>query len=312
MLIEEQPRTARPGIGRDVLRRLKAVILLAGSLRNNELARATRRSILDLPLDHRTTLLDQWRGEGRGLRQHYGHERLPMRILVNAGTPLPQVGDNDNGEDVEALHDPTPLRGTGGLLHDVAADYEDDDWIFVAAAHQALTAPLSRIFDRLLSSRGQVRLLGCRDGTPCSFMLIQCAALRGIKPIGFQDLKEQALPTIARDHDVFVTPMRQPPSYPIRDREGYLAAVQWKLAEGESRAALRDPFAEDTRTQFALISDQAAVAPSATVYNSVILPGARVENDAVVLRSIVCARAVVRARQEVIDGIVTNGTPTSA
>ena len=89
--------------------------------------------------------------------------------------------------------DLSEYRGTGGVLRDLTAEYDDDDLILVANAAQVLLEPLPIIAAELYGKKADVAVVAHEDGTPSGLMLIRCKALRQIAATGFVDMKGQAL-----------------------------------------------------------------------------------------------------------------------
>ena len=70
--------------------------------------------------------------------------------------------------------DLSEYRGTGGVLRDLAADYDDDDLILVCNAAQILLDPLAAIATALDRKIGDVTLVSHNDGTPSGVQLVAC------------------------------------------------------------------------------------------------------------------------------------------
>src|SRR5690606_14333323 len=164
-----------------------------------------------------------------------------------------------------------------------------------ANAAQILIEPLAVIARALAHKGADVAVIAHEDGTPSGVMLIRVKALRGISPVGYVDMKEQALPRIALEHTVRAVRCRQPTAAAVRSREGYLAGLRQYHAKmaGQPRGSDPDPLAETFGNRFAVIEPGAIVHPEAFIYDSVILTGARVDAGAVVVRSIVSEGAHV-------------------
>ena len=64
--------------------------------------------------------------------------------MVNHNAPEPISADAGHYGSFRVERDLSDYRGTGGVLHDLAADYDDDDLILVANAAQVLLDPLHR------------------------------------------------------------------------------------------------------------------------------------------------------------------------
>src|SRR5260221_13301497 len=119
-------------------------------------------------------------------------------------------------------------------------------------------------------------------------MLIRCRALRKVSQRGYVDMKEQALPAIAKDFKVNHVYQTTAAGLPIRTLEEYVAALQRRYRLSLGKPMPNDPFAEDRRPTFAIVEKGAEIHRDARVHDSVILKGAVVEDGAMVVRSIVC------------------------
>jgi mannose-1-phosphate guanylyltransferase len=288
------------------LRRLRSVVLLAGAVRPMPLASATGRSILDLPLDgDGRTILRQWIEHTGALARVAGLPNLPIRAMVNGNSPDP-IGAVAASHLVRVERDFGEFRGTGGLLRDLARDYEDDDVILVANAFQLLIDPLADVARAMGRLGGEVGLVAHQDGTPSGVMLVTCKALRLISEAGYVDMKEQALPQIASRYDVTVLHRRRPTGLPVRTLSDYVTALRtYHRRRGGRPAITTDPLAEDWRPTFSIVEEGAVVDPLASVNDSVVLRGGRVEAGAVVVRSVVCPRGVVRREDTAVDQFIT-------
>jgi hypothetical protein len=301
-----------------MLRNVKAVVLLGGSVRQSRLMAATERSVLDLPLEDGRSILWHWQDEARRLRRMVGISELPVRVMVDHASPEPISPADADGVSVLVERDLSAYRGTGGVLRDLSAEYDDDDVLVVANAAQALLAPLADLAGALAESDGDVSLVSHADGTPSGLMLIRCRALRGVAQRGYVDMKEQALPAIAKDFKVnHLYQTGGASGLPIRTVEEYIAALQRRHRLGLGQAPTPasammpaetacDPFAEDCRPTFAIAELGALIDPEARVHDSVVLKGAVVEAGALVVRSIVCPGGTLSAGETAIDRLVMN------
>jgi hypothetical protein len=230
---------------------------------------------------------------------------LPVRLLLDSHAVEPRSASRER---FSLERDASEYRGTGGLLAAIAVDYEDDDLILVGNAAQLLMDPLAAIFKALRRTGGVVSMASHRDGTPSGMMLVTCRSLRLIPPVGFVDMKEQALPIIADRFDVRVLQCRRPTGLPLRSLSDYVAALRaFHAPLGRPMAA--DPLAEEWKSMFAIVEPGAAVAPSARLYDSVVLAGGSVEGGAVVVRSLVTGSGVVRKDRKAVDQYVTVEAP---
>jgi hypothetical protein len=292
------------------LNRLRAVILLGGSVRPIELTTAAGRSVLDLPLDESGSIFNHWLAQAADLAQHARLESLPVRVMVNQHTGELRSAHQRYYGTYTIERDLSEYRGTGGLLRDLAEDYEDDDLVLVANAAQVLLDPLAAIATALDRKQGAVSLIAHQDGTPSNVQLVRCDTLRLIPETGYVDMKEQALPSIAAQHDVTVVHRRRPTGLPVRSLSGYIAALRHYHRRRLGKPAYSDPLAEDFTPAFALIEEGASVDPRAHVHDSVVLKGAVVEPGAALVRSLVCPGAIVKRDRSAVEQIVSAGMRT--
>jgi hypothetical protein len=228
-------------------------------------------------------------------------------LIFDRRASKPKLSLYEGAVNLSVEHEPHAYRGTAGILRDVSIDYDDDDYIVVASAAQILLEPLEKLVCELVSKANDISLIAHDDGTPCGLMLIRCGCLREIPTIGYIDLKEQALPEIAKHYRVRVVRHVRPSGLPIRTLEGYIEALReyrWVLAgKGDHRAK------EDGYSLFEIVEDGAVVAPDSRLHDSIVLRGGRVEGKSVLFRSIVGSRGVVR--QQTIVNQVISGADSS-
>ncbi|MGD0766866.1 MAG: WecB/TagA/CpsF family glycosyltransferase [Tepidisphaeraceae bacterium] len=280
--------------------RLRGLVLLGGGVRPTPLAMSLSRNVLDLPVGKGKTVLTRWLDEAAIVAQMLGMEQLPVRLLLDREATEPVSAGTIVWDQYRLERDTAEYRGTGGLLANIAVEYDDDDTILVGNAAQILLDPLSALLMSLKKTRGVVSLIGHRDGEPSGLMLITCRALRLIPRVGFVDMKEQALPIIASSYDVRVVQCRRPTGLSIRTLSDYIAAL--RALHQPIRATATDPWAEDWKSTFAIVEPGAAVSPSARIHDSVVLAGASVEAGAVVVRSVIAG--TVRRDRNAVDQCV--------
>jgi N-acetylglucosaminyldiphosphoundecaprenol N-acetyl-beta-D-mannosaminyltransferase len=285
---------------------LRAIILLGGSVRANELSSGTGRSVLDLPLDEKGTILTHWLAHAHEVTRWAALARLPVRVMVSQNAPEPLSADSRHYSEFRIERDLSEYRGTGGVLHDIATEYDDDDLLLIGNAAQVLLDPLPQIAAELHAKKADVAVVSHEDGTPSGLMLVRCRALRLIAPRGFVDMKEQALPLIASSYQVRVMQCRRPTGLPVRSLGDYIQALRFHHRRLSGRLATIDPLAEDWDPTFSLIEPGASVDPSARLHDSVVLGDARVEAGAVVVRSIIAPGAVLGSDRTAVDQIVTD------
>ncbi|HEX8524680.1 MAG TPA: WecB/TagA/CpsF family glycosyltransferase [Tepidisphaeraceae bacterium] len=286
------------------LSRLRAVVLLGGSVRSTALSESISRSLLDLPLDSNGSIFNHWLAHSADLARHAGLERLPVRVMVNRNTPEPVSATPPHYGAFRVERDLSEYRGTGGILRDLAVDYSDDDLILVCNGSQVLLDPLAAIATALDRKHGDVTLISHNDGTPSGVMLITCKTLRVIPDQGFVDMKEQALPAIAKEYDVTVIHRRRPTGLPVRTQIDYITALRHYHSRRVGKPKLSDPLAEDWLPAFSIVEQGAIVDTRAHVHDSVVLRGGIVEAGAVVVRAIVCPGGVIKKDRQAVDQLV--------
>ncbi len=294
---------ATTGQARSSLAKLRGLILLGGSIRPTPLTSSIGRSVLDLPLDEHASILDCWMEHAERVARMAELPHLPVRLLVDQLSPSPVTGRGRGILSVE--QDRSELRGTGGVLGDLTADYADDDLILVANAAQVLLEPLPAIAKALKKCGGEVGVVAHDDGTPSGVMLLSGAALRFIPRTGFVDMKEQALPLIASFLDVTVMSRRRPTGLPVRSLTDYIMALRHYHSRKAGQKGSNDPLAEGWRPVFSIVEPGAVVDPNARVHDSVVLRGGRVEQGAVAVRSIVVADGTLRKDRTAVDQFVS-------
>ncbi len=286
------------------LAHLRAVVLLGGSVRSTPLSESIDRSLLDLPLDANGSIFNHWLAQAADLARHAGLERLPVRVMVNRNTAEPVSATPPYYGAFRVERDLSEYRGTGGIVRDLAVEYADDDLILVCNGAQILLDPLAAIATALDRKHGDVTLISHNDGTPSGAMLLTCKTLRIVPETGFVDMKEQALPAIARKYEVTVIHRRRPTGLTVRTQNDYISALRQYHSRRVGKPTLSDPLAEDWQPAFSIVEQGATVDSRAHVHDSVVLRGAIVEAGAVVVRSIICPGAVVRRDRQAVDQLI--------
>ncbi len=282
-----------------------AMVLLGGSVRSSLSSDACGRSLLDLPLGGDGSIFNHWLAHAADLARHAGLARLPVRVMVNRNAPDPVSAAPMHYGNFRVERDLSEYRGTGGVLRDLAADYDDDDLVLVCNAAQVLLDPLVAVATALDRKTGDFTLVSHNDGTPSGVMLATCKTLRMIPETGFVDLKEQALTLMAGTYDVTVLHCRRPTGLPVRSLADYIVALRHYEQRRAGKPQSADPLSEDWMPAFALVEGGAIVDPRAHVHDSVVLKGGTVEAGAVVVRSIVCPGGVVKKDRHAVDQLIS-------
>ena len=288
--------------------RVRAVVLLAGSVRPSDLSRGIGRSLLDLPVESGLSVLGLWLAHVEALADAGSVPALPLRIIVNRDAPQPTVPTTGVRVPVTVERDTAEFRGTGGILRDAVSRYAPDDLILVGNGAQILIEPLTVLVAELCAAGGGVGVIAHGDGTPTGLFLIRCSVLAGASDVGFLDFKEQLLPRLAASgHEVCLIQRPRATGCPVRTLDGYLSGLRAYHRVRRGLPVAQDAFDEDWTKTFSIVEPGSNVDPSATVHDSVVLAGARIERNAAVVRCVVCPPSVVRAGETMADRILTGG-----
>jgi hypothetical protein len=283
--------------------RLRGMVLLAGSVRANELSRAIGRSILDLPIGFGGTVLGRWMNEANQLAATLGLDRLSVQVLVAHGSRIPSPPKSSGPARIAVERDPREFAGTGGVLRDVAEQHDAEGLLLIGNAGEVLTRPLAELAALLDRSGGDMTLLSRGDGTAIGLMLASCRALRAIRGGGFVDLKEQALPQLAAEFDIRVA-VTEASSIGIRTLDGYLSAVRVVHRTAAGELDMNNLPTEEWYKTFEVVEDGARVASPSVLHDSVVLRGGVVERGAVVVRSVVGPGGVARTGSILSDRVI--------
>jgi hypothetical protein len=267
------------------------------------LATALGRPLVDLPLPKHPTMLAAWVEQAGLLARAFGQD-VNVRALVNKQLELPRTVPAVERVLVRAEYDVGEYRGTGGLLHDLAKDYADDDVLLVGVANQVLVTPLPELLERMRSVDADVVLLAEPDGTASGLQLVRCACLREIRGNGYLDFKEQCLPRIAKEFRVKVVHAPRRAALAVRSLEQYIRTLRALFAGEAHEIEAADPYAEEWSPTFSMVDETASVAKGALVHDSVVMRSARIGTGAVLVRSLVCEGAIVESGRVVFDGVV--------
>jgi UDP-N-acetylglucosamine transferase subunit ALG13 len=295
-----------PSQAMERLAKLNAVILLEGSLRPTPFAAAINRSLVEMPVTNRQSILDVWREQVAEFAKSLGRDRISCRIVAIESTKLPSLSpaDRDAGLTVEC--DPKSFRGTGGVLHDLAGEFDDDGLLLVASAGLVLLEKLPTIAKLAGLAAGDVVLMSNPDGSPANITLIKCRALRELPSLGFIDFKEQGLPLIGKKHQIDVQRCEHAVGMSIRTLKDYLNALRAYDRLNRGHIAEGRPFAERWNSHFTVVENGAHVDSAAYLHDTVVLAGGAVESGALTARSVICDGGRVSRDRQAIDAIVAN------
>jgi hypothetical protein len=286
-------------------RSVRSCIVLCGAVRRTPLARSIGRSIVDLPLSDGSTLISRHLLSLQNFARRWQLEDLRVRLLVDSDSEPPKQPAEHEGLTCVVERDASPIRGVAGVLADATRDCDPDAFVVVINGAQVFRQPLDELIGAMLRKESDVAMVGSSDGTPVGLWLVRCGVLKTVRPVGYVDLKEQALPEWLERWGVSVVEHRRAYSMRTRNITEYLGAVRLHATRGLDFASVdEDPYREEWERSFAVIEPGADVADSATIHDSVVLAGASVGKDAVVVRSVVCPGAVVGAGTRCVGQVV--------
>ncbi len=292
---------------KSVLESIRSMLVLYGSVRSTPLARRVGRSLLDLPLP-RGTILSNHLENAQHCATRFGLDHLSLRVIVDtestAPTNIPQ--SHVEGVTCQIEQDASPIRGVAGVLSDATQGMDENDYIIVTSGAQVYLERLDDLVHAMAKQRADVSLVSSRDASPVGVWLIRVGVLRSIKPVGYVDMKEQALKSWRHDHAVRVVERPRAYVHPARSINEYLDAMRAHVSGyGAGSTIDEDPFREDWESSFSVAEPDARIGEGAILHDAVALNGSEVGRGAVVVRSVLCPGAKIMPGARVTDQVVT-------
>ncbi|QQE12529.1 hypothetical protein JD969_03395 [Planctomycetota bacterium] len=285
---------------------LKAVVLLAGSVRPSPLRRAISQGFLSLPIDGDCTILDAWQRQLNDLATSLSEAKLHVRIMQDRSSVLYDLSHQASSRiKMTFEQDPFAFRGTGGLLRDLAEEYDDDEFLFVANAAQVVLGSVKDMVRELATVKADIAIAAEQDGTPSDIMLIRSGILKTIGKVGYVDIKEQALPQISKKHDVRVHRSNTVQTFQVRTLDSYLNAIK-EFHVFNHLVDHREQTLEDWQATFSIVDTKAKMHPTAIVHDSVVLEGSVIEENAVIVRSVIAPNGYVASNQSIVDTVISS------
>jgi glycosyltransferase involved in cell wall biosynthesis len=286
---------------------LAACILLAGGLRPSALVTATGRSVLDLSLTPQQTVLDCWLDRLTEATAPFPRP-LPIRVVHDAILPPPWPSARWIGT-VMIEQDPKALRGPAGVIRDLCQEYGPDQHVIIGEAARYVSTTMLPLLADHARHGADITVAANPDGTPAGMYAIRVGSLGLVPTVGFMDLKEQWLRrAVDAGLDVRVHEVGLPGTLPLRTRPQFLRAAAIAngvdAAEHEGTGALTT----DQSARRAVICAGSRIEPGATVENSIVMAGATVGPNAVVVRSLVAPDCRIESGADIVDAVVHAGT----
>jgi len=296
---------------------LGAVVSLSGGRSMETFSKEIARAPMDLPIDGSQTLGTRWQSQVASLAAHLDVPSLDL--VVVGGEPVESAGGpigKDRSGPVRACRffyvpDPSELRGTGGVLRDLAERFADDQLLLVSTGATVLLEPLEDLYDALLAAKADVAFI-VHEEEASNLMLVRCGSLRELPAVGFVDFKEQAVPRIKSSGPVIALTSPTPAAMTMRNASQYLEALRriHNLTsvpdEAQTAPSVPRAFRETWMSSFAIVEQGADVDATATIHDSVVLRGAKVGRRALVARSVVSPNMVVSDDETFIGRVLSS------
>ncbi|MAY75110.1 MAG: hypothetical protein CMJ31_10410 [Phycisphaerae bacterium] len=267
------------------------VLLLAGGLRSTPLEDDLALPTLMLSASEDATLLEEWK------RAALGATDRALTILTR-NAELAKILP----ETVNVVRDSDEYRGTAGAVRDAAAKLTGDvRTLLVCEGRRRPAVPLGDVLAEHAASGRAVSVACAQDGGFLGIYAIEADLLtRSVGAVGYQDLKEQWLKRAA-DLGAVIGAAR----FAVRGHAGEIHRREdLLLSAGVHRPKLRYRDLEGLRADAGVVSRAATVHGTARLRDSVIMGAARVDEEAVVYRSILGPSAHVRAGEVVVNRVV--------
>lgn len=274
-------------------------VLLAGGLRHSLLRRQTGCAIGILPVNEYTSLLGTW-------LQRFSQEPRIKHVLIVASDMV----DRDLLEQaacespidckVEIIVDPNPHRGTAGVLHDVVLNLP---WNLVILGEVSAVPPheIREAID-VVELGDAVMSVGISElQRPIGVYAMLRMALDHVPRIGYFDLKEQLISSLANAGHVVRPVVLMPRHLRLADLEGWLGALRFF----DGGVHPESDVSADARLEgLVCIMQSATIQSGAAIRDSLVMEGAIVESDTVVARSVVGPGMRIEQGHRIIDGIL--------
>ena len=280
--------------------RIVATILIGG-LRRSDFEAAVGFRLACLPLDTQETLLRAWVGRlaAAGVSE--------VRVITDESADNQLVRETDflrgrlRGTEIRLLRETSSHRGTAGVLSDMGSDLQEGDCLVWIEPHCLPPVDLRPIVEAGRSGDVAIGLAGLDD--PAGACVIPARVLRHVSRIGYQDFKEQFLPALATLGERAVPVPVAKETIRVHSRLSYLKAIAaWASGAQVAPGAEVHPTARVEGRSIVLAG--ARIGAEAVVLDGVVLENAAVGEGAVVARSVVPMSRRVAPRSLVVDRVV--------
>jgi hypothetical protein len=317
-------------------------VILAGRLRESALRESINVHVLCLPVGHSGTLLDAWLDALRSVPN-----LADVRVVVNNAeeaaavtSALPrQYRTSDARPRVEVIPEAASWRGAGGIVRDATEGVPDDVVVLVCEGKRLPPPTLEPLLLAMNGNpardaeasgvgvteptcgQGVAGVVGvCGEDEPAGVYAFRRRVIRSSPRVGYVDLKEQFLPSLAKAGERVVAAHVCDDVPHLRDLGSYLETVRHSLNNGHGGAGEKSPLRVSARASvsgsavldgFCIIEPGAVIEDGAVVHDSVVLWGATIGGGAVVSRSVVGPLTSVEPRARVVGAVAARETMAS-
>ncbi len=293
-----------PNQSTEILGSIRSMIVLYGSVRATPLSSRVGRCLLDLPLVS-GAITEHHLRNAQACASRFGLEDFEVRVLVDPDTETPKSYAGQAGVRCVIQQDESPIRGVAGVLSDATRSMDENDYIIVSSGAQVFIEPLDDLVHAMAKKKADIAFVSSSEGAPVGVWLIRCGVLKSINPIGYVDLKEQALDQWKSEYTVSVVERRRAYAQPARSLHEYLNAVRVQASGSGSGSTIdEDPYREDWESTFSIIEPGAQVGEQVVLHDSVALAGSIIGKGAILVRSVICDGAVVEPGARVTDKVL--------
>jgi len=275
-------------------------VILAGEVRPSLLRRQTGLLPLEIPLRPGWTNLDAWL---KCLRASSIEHRTT--VLVSSAHELRQLRSREVHHNVDLMVDQRSHRGTGGILADFRLAHrgvQAEDAAFLMIEGNCLAPPtLEPLVNEFHRTSAAIAFGTFSRDRLRGVCLVAESSLNLVPDVGFFDLKEQLVMAIRQSGGKVIGADLNDPLLRLTSLSSLLEAIARISGEGPEYAR------EDViLTADNCIHDIEWVGSGAGIVNSLLMPGVKVGDGAIVARSFVGSGVEIPPGQRVIDAVIAS------
>lgn len=279
---------------------MKAVsaIILVGGPGNSHLRTMVGDPVCLLPVPGNTSLITAWLDVISGL------DAISNTAILTGSAAdcdliarVVSVWKETHSSNVETLPDRNEHRGTAGTIADYTKNFPTNNDLLVIEGTTTPPENPRAIFDEAFLDDAVSGVLGSTENSePAGMLLLKRDVINLIPEIGFFDLKEQLLPRVLERRGTVLVRQISKKTNRLSSMSSYLESnmdlgrrIDGTRPEGPWIHADADVHPEATLGVNVLVAGGATIDPGAILEDAVVLPGAHVCTEALVVRSIISA-----------------------